>query len=90
MAAEAGALYLGMIDLDHRQPGCGQMAGLADGRGLDMPNRFTGRAGAVVAARAVAGYRAVVEGRRNPGRGAVTVIAGGGTWNMIGALAGSC
>jgi len=87
VTAEAGAQYRGMIDPDHRVPGRRRMAVLAHRRALDVRAVLTGRGGTVVTACAVAGHRAVIEGRRCPAIGGMTVIAVVVTGNVVGRLA---
>ena len=64
VTAEAGAEYRCMVDPNHRVPGIGAVTVLAQVRGLDMGIGLAGRSAAVVTARAVAGHRGVIEGRR--------------------------
>ena len=63
MTAEAGPQHCGMVNPDHRDPGAGAVAILAQRRGLDMAAVLARGRGAIVTVRAVAGYIAVIKGR---------------------------
>ena len=76
-----------MINPGHRVPGRRRMAVLAHLRGLDVRAVLTGRGGTVVTACAIAGHRAVIEGRRCPAIGGMTIIAAVVTGDVVGRLA---
>jgi len=75
MAGVTGPQHLGVIDSHHGGPEIRGVAILADIRRLNVRSILTGRVRAVMTARTVAGDAQVVEVRRQPGDGAVTVIA---------------
>jgi hypothetical protein len=90
MTAEAGPQHFGMIDLDRRQPGRSQMTCLANRRGPYMTSCPPCRKCAVVTAYAGDCHIAVIESRRGPCSGGVTVLTVVVSRNMIGSLSGRC
>ena len=76
MTGLAASQYLGVIDGHHRCPQVRRVAVLADVGRLNVSGILTGRVGAIVAAYTVAGDAHVVEVRRQPGDGAVAIVAG--------------
>ena len=76
VAGATGANDLGVINHGGRQPRDHAVAVFANGSGLDVSWVFAGCVRAVVAARTVACDVDVIEIRRNPIRGRMTVVAG--------------
>jgi len=74
MTADTGALYLGVIDSGYRRPPTWCMAGFAGVGAGNVITGFPGGLTSVMAADAVTGNTAVVEGRAGEAVGVVAIL----------------